>query len=53
VCVGEREFHLGFWWEYVMKNGCWQDLCMGGRIILNEIAWEGVDWLYQDEDRNE
>jgi hypothetical protein len=26
---------------------------MGGRIILKELAWEGVNWFYQAEDRNE
>jgi hypothetical protein len=42
-----------FRWEYVKESDCLQDLCMGGRIILKELAWEGVDWFYQDDDRNE
>lgn len=31
-------------------NDCCKDLCMGGRLMLKELGWEGVDRFYQGED---
>jgi hypothetical protein len=33
----ERGMHIGFWWERRMKKYNYEDLNVGGRIILRRI----------------
>jgi hypothetical protein len=36
ACMGERGMHAGVWWESQKERGHWEDLSVGGKIILNE-----------------
>jgi hypothetical protein len=51
---GRREIHIGFWWGKQNEIDQWENLNIGGRIILKmdlrEIGWSGVDWIYLAQD---
>jgi hypothetical protein len=32
--LGRRGMHIGFWWETQKERDHWEDLDVGGRIIL-------------------
>jgi hypothetical protein len=52
VYVGEKSISFRVLVGKCEENDCWKDLCMGRRMILKELGWEGVDWFYQAEDRD-
>jgi hypothetical protein len=44
--------HIGFWWESRKEGDHWEDLDVGGRIILewilkrqDRVVWTGLIWL--------
>jgi hypothetical protein len=39
-----RIMHIGFWWESQKERGHYEDLDVGGRIMLKWIlqGWDGV-----------
>jgi hypothetical protein len=47
--VTRNSYHVGFWWESEKENGRYEDLNVGGRIIikfiLREIGCGGMDWI--------
>jgi hypothetical protein len=50
VYVGEKGMSFKVLVEKCEGNDCCKDLCMGGRLMLKELGWEGVDRFYQGED---
>jgi hypothetical protein len=43
----ESGTHIWFWWESQMKREHWEDLDIGGKIILKQIGQlgcGGMDW---------
>jgi hypothetical protein len=48
--------HIEFWWESWKERDHWEDLNIGGRIILrwiSEIGWGGMDWIDLAQDRDQ
>jgi hypothetical protein len=48
---------LGYRWESQKERDHWEDQDVVGRTILKwilrEIGWDGVDWMYMAEDRDQ
>jgi hypothetical protein len=45
-----------FWWESQKEKDNYEDLHIGGWIILKcilEIGWGGMDWIDLAQDRNQ
>jgi hypothetical protein len=47
--------YIGFWWESQKERDHWEDLDVGGRIILewildksDRVVWTGFIWLRID-----
>jgi hypothetical protein len=47
--------HIEYWWESQKERVHWEDLDVGGWIILNlrEIAWDDMDWIDLAQDRDQ
>jgi hypothetical protein len=50
--MGRRGTHIGFWWENQKERDDYEDLDVGGRIILKRIlerkdgaVWTRLIWL--------
>jgi hypothetical protein len=43
---GERGVHIGFWWESRKERNHYEDLDVGGSIIVEWIleGWAGGEW---------
>jgi hypothetical protein len=52
-----RRMHIAFSWESQTERDHYEDLDVGGRMILNwildRLGWNGLDWtdLAQDRDK--
>jgi hypothetical protein len=40
--MGRGEVHIGMWWRNLRDRDYFEDLVLGGRIIL---IWTGLIWL--------
>jgi hypothetical protein len=50
--MGRRGMHVGFWWESQKEIDHYEDIDVGGRIILewilerlDGVVWTGLVWL--------
>jgi hypothetical protein len=53
--MGKTEVHTGFWWgdlregDHFGDQGGWEDNI---KMDLQEVGWEGMDWIELAEDRD-
>jgi hypothetical protein len=49
--------HIEFWCESQKERVYWEDIDLGGRIILKmnfrEIGWDDIDWTDVAQDRDQ
>jgi hypothetical protein len=49
--------HVGFWWEILNERDHYENLDVGGKIILRwflrDIEWDGKDWIDLTQDRDQ
>jgi hypothetical protein len=52
-----RGMHTRHWWEIQKERDHWEDQDVGGwtilKWILTEIGWDGMDWIYLAQDRDQ
>jgi hypothetical protein len=49
--------HIGYWWESEKERDHWEDprrrWVDNIKLDLREIGWDGVDWVYTAQDRDQ
>jgi hypothetical protein len=48
-----RARYIGFLWKSQKERDHEEDLLVGGRIILRQKRWSGVDWIDLSQDRDQ
>jgi hypothetical protein len=54
--MGRKGMHVGIWLEYQKERDHYEDIDLGGRIILEwilEIGWSGMDSIDLAQDRDQ
>jgi hypothetical protein len=49
---GRREMHIRYWWENQKERDHWEDVDVGGKMIVkwilekyDRVEWTGLIWL--------
>jgi hypothetical protein len=55
--MGRRGLHIGYWWEIQKERDHWEDQderwVDNIKMDLREIGWNGMDWIYLAQDRDQ